>query len=103
MAMNITKQLLQIEGSSYEKTRTVNRATSVGKGRKIKFCHKTRYRYHNSAVQALTKAKHQRQRAFAEGVEALRTETRIYWHDQCNSYHLTSQPLYAFKGAQYAA
>lgn len=103
MAMNITKQLLQIDGSSFEKTWKVNKATSKGKGQKIKFCHKTRYRYHNSAVQALTKAKHQRHRAFADGVEALRTETRIYWHDQCNSYHLTSKPLYTFTGVQHAA
>lgn len=103
MAMNISKSLLQIEGASFEKTPKNKKSTSQRKGTKIRYCQKTRYRYHSSAVQALTKAKHQRQRALAEGVANLRTETRIYWHDQCNSYHLTSQSFYGDQAATYAA
>jgi hypothetical protein len=63
-----------------------------GTASKRRYCQKTRYRYHDSAVRALTKARFQRHRALADGVEPIRTEARIYWHDQCNSYHLTSQP-----------
>ena len=103
MAMSISKGLLLTEGASFEKTRKHNKSAPQRKGTKIKYCQKTRYRYHNSAVQALTKAKHQRQRAIAEGVANLRTETRIYWHDQCNSYHLTSQPFYGVQAATHAA
>ena len=103
MAMSISKGLLLTEGASFEKTRKHNKSAPQRKGVKIKYCQKTRYRYHNSAVQALTKAKHQRQRAFAEGVVNLRTETRIYWHDQCNSYHLTSQPFYGVQAVSHAA
>ena len=103
MAMSISKDLLLNEGASVEKTRKHNEPAPERKGAKIKYCEKTRYRYHNSAVQALTKAKHQRQRAIAEGVSNLRTETRIYWHDQCNSYHLTSQPFYGAQAVSHAA
>jgi hypothetical protein len=103
MAMSISKSLLLIEAASFEKTRKHNKPTPQRNGTKIKYCQKTRYRYHDSAVQALTKAKHQRQRAMADGVANLRTETRIYWHDQCNSYHLTSQPFYGVEAIAYAA
>jgi hypothetical protein len=103
MAMSISKGLLLTEGPSFEKTRKNIKLSPKTKGLKIRYCQKTRYRYHSSAVQALTKAKHQRQRALAEGVANLRTETRIYWHDQCNSYHLTSQPFYGVLAAEYAA
>jgi hypothetical protein len=103
MAMSISKGLLLTEGSSFEKTRKNIKSSPKRKGLKNRYCQKTRYRYHNSAVQALTKAKHQRQRAIAEGVTNLRTETRIYWHEQCNSYHLTSQPFYGDQAATYAA
>lgn len=102
MAMIITKSLLMIEGASFEKTRKNKKSTSQRKGTKIKYCQKTRYRYHNSAVQALTKARHQRQRAIADGHANLRTENRIYWHDQCASYHLTSQPIYGVLETGYA-
>ena len=101
MATRISKDLLLTEGANFVKTRKHKK--SAPKGEKIMYCQKTRYRYHNSAVQALTKAKHQRQRAIAEGVENLRTETRIYWHDQCNSYHLTSQPFYGAEAVAHAA
>lgn len=103
MAMRISKSLLLTEGASFEKTRKHNKSALHRKGTKIKYCQKTMYRYHNSAVQALTKAKHQRQRAIAEGVANLRTETRIYWHDQCNSYHLTSKPFYGVQADAHAA
>jgi hypothetical protein len=103
MAMSISKGLLLIEGASFEKTRKHNKSIPQRKGAKSRYCQKTRYRYHDSAVQALTKAKRQRQRALAEGVANLRTETRIYWHDQCNSYHLTSKATYGVQAAAYAA
>ncbi len=103
MAMNITKDLLLVEGDSFQKIRKVNKSHPQRKGQKAKFCQKTRYRYHNSAVHALTKAKHQRNRALAAGDEGIRTETRIYWHEKCNSYHLTSQPFYSFQEAAHAA
>jgi len=103
MAMNITKSLLLLEGDPFQKIRKANKSRLQMEGRKIRFCQKTRYRYHNSAVQALTKARHQRNWALVVGVEGIRTETRIYWHEECNSYHLTSQPLKSFQEAKHAA
>lgn len=91
MAQRITRTLLLIEGETFEKRKNHSKSRSRKKGPKMKYCNKIRYRYHSTAVEALTKAKHQRVQAQADGVLTLRTEKRIYWHDQCNSYHLTSQ------------
>jgi hypothetical protein len=103
MATSITNDLLRTEGASFIKTTKGKKSMTNGKGSKSRYCQKTRYRYHDSAVRALTKARFQRQRALADGVEPIRTEARIYWHDQCNSYHLTSQPRNQIQVVAYAA
>jgi hypothetical protein len=103
MATSITNDLLRTEGASFIKTTRSKKSMTKGKASKSRYCQKTRYRYHDSAVRALTKARFQRQRALADGVEPMRTEARIYWHDQCNSYHLTSQPLNQTQAVAYAA
>jgi hypothetical protein len=102
MASRISKALLLVEGQSFEKTR---RSQYSGKGQKMKarYCRKTRYRYHRSAVDVMLAATYSRAAAKSSGVLIHRTEARIYWHEHCNSYHLTSQPLHTTVGISYAA
>ena len=92
MASRISKALLQLEGEGFEKTRK-SKCSAKGQGMKARYCQKTRYRYHRSAVDVMLAATYSRAAAKSRGVFIHRTEARIYWHEHCKSYHLTSQPL----------
>ena len=95
MAQRITRTLLAVEAAPFEKWAKQGKSRSRKDGVKVKYCGKIRYRYMSEAALALSKAKFQRLQAQTDGAENHRSEKRIYWHEQCNSYHLTSQPLLA--------
>lgn len=52
---------------------------------------KRRFRDHHEAVRALHQAGNARRRAFDEGQDSTRRETRVYSCDACHGWHMTSQ------------
>jgi len=67
------------------------RSLIKGKQPKAKYYKKILSRAHESAVEALLGATHAGQGAGTLGLSAYRRESRIYWHDSCGPFHLTSQ------------
>lgn len=54
-------------------------------------CSKTRYRDHREAEKALHRIQVKKQWFELDGIACRRMESRIYFHGECQGFHLTSQ------------